>query len=108
MSYHTTHPHKVITAILPKGRETELLPRLVEELGIDSFNVSFARGVGRITPLRHRGVGETTEKAILTVLVEEERAQEVFEFIFYAADINQPHSGCWYIKPPCGWLMSAS
>ena len=99
MSYHTTHPHKIITAILPKGREAELLPRLVDELGIDSFNVNFARGVGRITPLRHRGVGETTEKAILTVLVEEERAQEVFEFIFYEADINQPHGGLMFQQP---------
>ncbi|MEG3619195.1 hypothetical protein V5T82_12075 [Magnetovibrio sp. PR-2] len=99
MSYHTTRPHKIITAILPKGRESDLLPRLVDELGINSFNVGFARGVGRITPLRHRGVGETTEKAILTVLVEEERAQEVFEFIFYEADINQPHGGLMYQHP---------
>ncbi|MCP3850683.1 MAG: hypothetical protein GY694_10675 [Gammaproteobacteria bacterium] len=99
MTYHTTRPHKLITAILPKGRDHELVHRLVNELGINSVNVNFARGLGRITPLRHRGVGETTEKAIVTVLIEEERAEEVFEFIFYAADINQPHGGLMFQQP---------
>lgn len=99
MTRHTTRPHKFITAILPKGLDTELVHRLVKELGIDSINVSYARGLGRITPLRHRGVGETTEKAIITVVIEEERADEVFEFIFYEADINQPHGGLIYMQP---------
>jgi len=99
MTFHTTHPHKLITAILPKGRDKELVRRLVDELEINSVNVNYARGLGRITPLRHRGVGETTEKAIVTVLIEEERADEVFEFIFYEADINQPHGGLMFQQP---------
>ena len=65
----------------------------------DSVNVNYARGLGRITPLRHRGLGETTEKAVVTVLVEEERADEVFEFIFYEAEINQPHGGLMFQQP---------
>lgn len=99
MSYHTTQQHKLITAILPKGRDKELVHRLVDELGINSFNVNYARGLGRITPLRHRGVGETTEKAIVTVVIEEARADEVFEFIFYEANINQPHGGLVFQQP---------
>ena len=99
MTYHTTQPHKLITAIRPKGRDKVLVRRLVKEQGINSVNVNYARGLGRITPLHHRGVGETTEKAIVTVLVEEARADEVFEFIYYEANINQPHGGLMFQQP---------
>ena len=99
MTHYTTHPHKLITAIIPKGQDSELVNQLVDELGINSVNVNYARGLGRITPLRHRGIGETTEKAIVTVLIEEERADEVFEFIFYKADINHPHGGLMFQQP---------
>jgi len=99
MTYHTTAPHKLITAILPKGQDKELVRRLVKEMGINSVNVNYARGLGRITPLHHRGVEETTEKAIVTIMVEEARADEVFEFIFYEADINKPHGGLMFQQP---------
>ncbi len=99
MNHHSTAPHKLITAILPKGRDKELVQKLVQDLGIQSVNINYARGLGRITPLRHRGVGETTEKSIVTVLVEAERADEVFEFIFFEADINRPHGGLLFQQP---------
>ncbi len=99
MNHHSTAPHKLITAILPKGRDKELVQKLVQDLGIQSVNINYARGLGRITPLRHRGVGETTEKSIVTVLVEVERADEVFEFIFFEADINRPHGGLLFQQP---------
>ena len=99
MSHSITTPHKLITVILPKGRDKELVRKLVQELGIQRVNVNFARGLGRITPLQHRGVGETTEKSIVTVLVAEERAEEVFEYIFYEADINRPHGGLMFQQP---------
>ena len=96
MTHYTTRPHKLITVIIPKGVDTELVNQLGDEVGINSVNVNYARGLGRITPLRHRGIGETTEKAIITVLIEEERADEVFEFIFYKADVNHPHGGLMF------------
>lgn len=99
MNPHITMPHKLITAILPKGRGSNLVKKLVTELGIATVNVNYARGLGRITPLRHRGVGETTEKSIVSVMVEAERADEVFEYIFYEAEINRPHGGMMYQQP---------
>ena len=99
MSHITTQPHKLITAILPKGKDKELMCKLVNDLKIASVNVNFARGLGRITPHRHRGVDDVTEKAIVSVIVEEARADEVFEFIFYEADINQPHGGLMFQQP---------
>ena len=91
--------HKMITAILPKGNAQKLVEKLVHEHGISRVNVNHARGIGRITPLRHRGIGETTEKEIVTVLIENERAEEIFEYIFYEADINRPHGGLLYQQP---------
>ncbi|RRJ83772.1 hypothetical protein [Aestuariirhabdus litorea] len=91
--------HKLITAILPKGRAAPLINTLVHERGINRVNVTYARGVGRLTPLRHRGVGESTEKEIVNVIVSVEEADELFEFIFFAADINRPHGGLMYQQP---------
>lgn len=99
MSQHTDRPHKLITALLPKGRAKALIERLVHERGIDRVNVNHARGMGRLTPLRHRGVGETTEKEIVTVLIDAEQAEETFEFIFYEAEINRPHGGLMFQQP---------
>jgi len=99
MSHLTTQPHKLITTILPKGQDKELVCKLINQLGINSVNINYARGLGRITPHRHRGVEDVTEKAIVTVLIEAARADEVFEFIFYEADINQPHGGLMFQQP---------
>lgn len=99
MSQHTTVPHKVITAILPKGGSKEVVKKLVHEKGISRINVNFARGAGRLTPLQHRGVGETSEKEILTIIVEEQQADEVFEYVFFEAEINRPHGGLLYQQP---------
>lgn len=70
-----------------------VLKQLKQELGIIMANVNHARGSGRLTPLTERGVGEQTEKEILTVVVSEEQAEEVFSFIFFNAEINRPHGG---------------
>lgn len=91
--------HKVITAILPKGKAKRLVDQLIHDHGINRVNVNHARGLGRFTPLRQRGIGETTEKEIVTVLVETERSEEIFEFIFFNADINRPHGGLIFQQP---------
>ena len=45
MTYHTTDSHKLIIAILPKGQDKELVHRLVKEMGVNSVNVNYARGI---------------------------------------------------------------
>ena len=97
-----SEPHKIITAILPKGRDKDLIKKLVQEKGIQSVNITYARGLGKITPLRHRGVGETTEKSIVTIIIETSRANEIFEYVFYEADINRPHGGLMFQQPLLG------
>lgn len=76
-----------------------MVNNLRESFGTVSANINNARGVGKITPLAFRGVGEQTEKEILTVEVNVENADEMFEFIYEAADINRPHGGIMYMHP---------
>ncbi len=72
---------------------------LKSRYGIITANMNFARGVGRLTPLAYRGIGEQTEKEILTVVVSEAQADEIFTFIYHDANINRPHGGLMYMHP---------
>ncbi len=92
-----TEPQKVITCILPKGRALPLLRVLAYDRGLTEIDLHYARGIGRITPLRHRGIGETSEREILTVAVPAKDADELFEFIYRTAEINRPHGGLMFM-----------
>ncbi len=87
---------RLISCILPAGKAMDLLRTLKKERNIIAARVNHARGTGRITPLAYRGVGEQTEKEILTVLVEAELADELFEAIYFLAGIDKPHGGLMY------------
>lgn len=90
-------PQRVITCILPKGQARPLVDILVREHGITQVDVHYARGVGRLTPLRYRGIGETKERDILTVAVPAEQADATFFLIHELAEINHPHGGLMYM-----------
>ena len=85
--------HKLITCILPKGRALSVLESVKDRFELTAANINSARGIGKITPLKYRGLGDQAEKEILTVLVDAARADDVFEFIYFDADINRPHGG---------------
>lgn len=89
---------KLITCILPKGIASGVVEKLRSEHNIISANIYNARGVGKITPLAYRGIGAQTEKEILTVEVPEDKADDLFEYIYVAADINRPHGGLIYMN----------
>lgn len=84
---------KLITCILPKGLARPVLESVKSRFELTTANINSARGIGKITPLKYRGLGGQAEKEILTVLVDAARADEVFEFIYFDADINRPHGG---------------
>jgi len=90
---------KVITCILPKGRARRIMQALTKEHGLTAVDVHYARGNGRLTPLRYRGIGETPEKEVLTVAVPTAQADEIFEYIYELAEINRPHGGLMYMYP---------
>lgn len=90
---------KLITCILSKGIALGIAVKLKETYSLRSFDIKSARGVGKITPLAYRGVGEQTEKEILTVSIPAELSDEIFEFIYDEAKINRPHGGLMYVYP---------
>jgi len=87
---------KLITCIMPHGRALPVLEALKEELGILATTIHHARGTGRMTPLAWRGVGEATEKDVMSVVVPASRAEEVFGFIYERGGLDQPHGGILY------------
>ncbi|RKZ36947.1 MAG: hypothetical protein DRQ37_03035 [Gammaproteobacteria bacterium] len=91
--------HKLITCILPKDVAVPLTKTLRDDRGILAANFNFARGMGRITPLAYRGVGEQSEKEVVNVVVTADQADEMFEFIFREAHIDRPHGGMIYMTP---------
>jgi nitrogen regulatory protein PII len=95
MEYQT---QKLITCILPKGIALDVIKLLKEQYDIVSANINNARGVGKITPLIYRGIGAQSEKEILTVVVKEDIADELFEFIYNEANINRPHGGLMFMN----------
>jgi nitrogen regulatory protein PII len=88
---------KMISAILPKGKALNLIERLRREKDVNTANLNRARGTGKMTPIKYRDTVVEKEKEILTIVVEEERSEEIFRFIYEAADINRPHGGLVYM-----------
>ena len=90
-------PQKFITCILPHGIALDVLQRLKDEKRIIEASTNTARGMGKLTPLAHRGLGEQAEKDILTVIVSAAEADEIFEYLFDIARIDRPHGGLIYM-----------
>ncbi|MDX8395218.1 MAG: hypothetical protein R8K22_02255 [Mariprofundaceae bacterium] len=89
----------MITGLVPEGISRPVIEALREKMGITTVTFEFARGIGKSSPLVKRGIGEQTEKEILHVIVPNERADEVFAFVFEEAKINRPHGGLLYSYP---------
>lgn len=87
-----TARYKIIHCLLPMGRAAEVMERLRVEKGIASSFHHHARG-GGIGSRKGRESFHYLEREIATVLAPEERADEIFEFLYFAAGLNQPHAG---------------
>lgn len=84
--------YKLIHCFLPLGRAAGMLERLHKEKGIADVFHHHARG-GGISTRKGRESFHFVEREIATILVPEERADEIFEFVYFAAGVNQPHAG---------------
>jgi len=83
---------KMIVCILGHGAGVNVIARLFEEKGISTSNVTSGRGVSA-SASTHVGSDRGTEVDLLNVTVPSERADEIFEFIYDAANLDQPHTG---------------
>jgi len=88
--------HKLITCVLPPHVAVPLKKALKAEKNIITADVNNARGVGKLTHVAHRKLGDQAEKQILNVVVEAERADEIFAYIYFEAGLDKPHGGLMY------------
>jgi hypothetical protein len=84
--------YKVITCFLPAGKGKEVLDDLRKQKGIYSGFVHHARGAG-VDSERNNKTQFYVEREIITVLVPVAQADEVFEFLYFNAGLDQPHTG---------------
>ncbi|MBP18010.1 MAG: hypothetical protein CMQ21_03850 [Gammaproteobacteria bacterium] len=97
---------KQIVCIIPKGKAAALEQALIEDHDIHETNFHHARGVGRFPRMFARGIGEQREKDIFEVTVSSDIADEIFEYIFFKAEMDQPHGGIIYmIEAPRASIM---
>ncbi len=89
--------YKLITCIAPEDRVRVAVDGLSNKYGIQAMVYHYARGFGRSSPLVKRGLGQQTEKVIISVLVSSKQADDIFAYIYQAADLNRPHGGIIYI-----------
>ncbi|MBT3515036.1 MAG: hypothetical protein HN474_06945 [Nitrospina sp.] len=81
---------KLITSYLPNGTGVPLIKSLKEETGICTGNVNNSRGTGTTSGT---DFDSWVEIDVLEVVVDAERADEIFSFIYDKAGIGEGNSG---------------
>lgn len=89
--------YKLITCIASEDKTQEAVLGLEKDYGIQAMVDYFARGFGRSTISAAEGLGQQTEKTIMTVLVKAEQVDEIFAYLYFAADLDRPHGGIIYV-----------
>ena len=81
---------KLITSFLPKGKGLPLVKLLKEETGLSTGNVSSSRGTGTSGSGEF---GDWVEVDVFDVVVDADRADEIFNFIYDKAGIAEGNHG---------------
>ncbi len=85
--------NKLITCLIPKGSGVSAITALKEEKQIEGANVYSGR-----SNLFHHSHKEV-ESETLAVVVPEERADEIFEFLYKTLEIGTPNHGIIFQNP---------
>ena len=85
MNEKQNNKEKRITCFLPKGTGVKMVEMLQSEKNIVSTNVHSGRG--------QRTAETWKEQEILTVIVDADRAAEIFEYIYFQGKLNEPGGG---------------
>lgn len=90
---------KIITCILPdEGQDMALLKALRTEKGVITANTFQCRGFGVQMRRRYMGKRQIAGYSVrmVTVVVQEDRADELFEYIYYQVNFDHPCPGLIY------------
>ena len=72
---------------------------LVEKKKLQSEISILVGASGRDFQIKHSGIGEQEEREILEVVVTENDAENIFDFIYQSAEIDKAHGGIIYMTP---------
>ena len=86
----TSTSSKLITSFLPKGTGLDLVKALNNETGVATGNVSNSRGTGTSS---NSTFGDWVEVDVFDVIVDANRADEIFNFIYNKAGIGEGNHG---------------
>lgn len=84
--------NKLITCLIPKGEGVAAITALKDEKQVNSANVYGGRSNLFYT-------GKDLESETLAVVVAEERADEIFDFLYEKLEIGTPHHGVMFQSP---------
>lgn len=90
---------KLITCILPdEGQDMALLKALRTEKGVITANTFQCRGFGVQMRRRYKGKRQIAGYSVrmVTVVVEEDLADDLFEYIYYQVNFDHPCPGLVY------------
>lgn len=79
---------KHIECLTPHRRGIEIIEKL-EKLNIFTANRSFAKGTSANST-------DPIEVEVITLIVEAQRADEIFEFLYNELELDKPHNGLIY------------
>jgi len=82
---------KLITSFLPRGTGTTLIKLLKQETGICTGNINSSRGTG--SSAGASDFDNWVEVDVLDVVVNADRADEIFNFIYEKAGIAEGNHG---------------
>jgi nitrogen regulatory protein PII len=88
---------QVITAIVAAGMGKKVLEKFGEAPGVLSISHHHARGVG--SKKLKTGQLFFNEMDVLLILVEADKADQIFADVFTAADIGRPGGGMVFVEP---------
>jgi len=81
---------KLITCYLPRGRGVPMVKLLNEDKGIPTSNITSGRSTGVVRSAIH---DSWIEVDILSVVISDIRADEIFDFIYKKTEIGEMNNG---------------
>jgi len=86
---------KRIVCVVPETKALPLAAGLHKEKHIESANIHRARGRSTQVQTEH-SFGKYAEMEVVTVLVDGDRAEEIFEYLYYEMGLDKERGGFLY------------
>ncbi|MCK9460367.1 MAG: hypothetical protein M0R80_12080 [Proteobacteria bacterium] len=99
-SKELARPSRAVVCVLPRGEALPILEALRVDKGVATAFLHNARGAAFAGGGRRSGMGREAEKDILTVFAPEERADELFEYLYEKVGIAERPQAFLYMERP--------